>query len=52
MKRRPIMMWVLAIAVALWVGWSARTVFDIDDCLDAGGRWSVRDQCESRFSEM
>ena len=52
MKGRSVVIWALAIALALWAGWSARTFLAMYDCLDAGGRWSTRDQCESVFSEM
>ncbi|MBB4082400.1 hypothetical protein [Brevundimonas lenta] len=52
MKGRGVVIWVLVIGLALCAGWSARTFLAMYDCLDAGGRWSARDQCESVFSEM
>jgi hypothetical protein len=51
MKRQTKFVCGLLIVLALWAGWSARTFFAMDDCLDAGGRWSAREQCEGVFSE-
>jgi Zn-finger nucleic acid-binding protein len=51
MKPRTRFVCGLLIALALWAGWSARTFVAIDHCLDGGGVWSSRGECEGRFSE-
>lgn len=47
MKRKWIIVAILAGAFGIWAGWAARSYLVIDSCLDAGGRWAERgDRCE------
>jgi hypothetical protein len=49
MKRSHIIiLGVLAVIVFLGIGRVLWTFLAVDDCLDAGGRWSDAGVCESR----
>jgi len=42
MRKRSILIGVVAAVFAAWAGWSFRSFVAIDDCLDAGGAWQER----------
>lgn len=49
MKRSHIIiLCVLAAIVVVGIGQVVWTFLAVDDCLDAGGRWSERGACEGR----
>ncbi len=47
MRRKLILVAVVAGALGIWAGWAARSYLVVDSCLDGGGRWAEhRDRCE------
>jgi hypothetical protein len=47
MKRRLLVVALLAAALGGVAGWEVRSFLAIDSCLDAGGRWEYQgDHCE------